>query len=135
MADKKVNVDAAELMKPGAMLDRLLEDGIKPHAKELVEIALRGEVAVVAFEADDMARPALEALGWRERPVFGITRTRAEKAAKGSSDHVWRAWAARPSNTSCLRIFVFMHRGTLLINHKADGFELEPGQGDQQTLD
>ncbi len=136
MNDKKVNVDAADLMKPGEILDRLLKDGFTPRAHTLAEIALRGEVAVVVFEAHGVADKALEALGWQGRPVFGITRTRAERAAKGSSDRTWRAWASRPSNAKCLRIFVFVNKGTLLVNYTpSGGYELEAGQGDQQTLD
>jgi hypothetical protein len=133
--EERERVDASELMKPGGLLHRLLEDGIKPHAAELTQIAMRGEVAVIVFEQDETVLTALEAMGWNGRTVFGITRSRGERFAKASNDPVWQAWAARPSNMTCLRIFVCIHMGTLLVNYRPDkGYDLEPGQSDPQVL-
>jgi hypothetical protein len=133
--EERQSMDASELMKPGGLLHRLLEEGIKPHAVELTQIAMRGEVAVIVFEPDETALPALEAMGWNKRTVFGMTRSRGERFAKASSDPVWRAWAARPSNMTCLRIFVCIHMGTLLVNYRQDkGYDLEPGQSDPLVL-
>jgi hypothetical protein len=135
MTTEVMTVDASELMKPGEILDRLLNEVLKPNAEELARIASRGEVAILACEPDADAREALEALRWRERPVFGITRTRGERMAKASTDHVWQRWAARPSNMQCLRIFVFVQSGTLLAHFTPGrGFWLEPNQGDAATL-
>lgn len=117
-------------------LDDLLENGIKPHQQTLAEIALRGEVAVIAYKPDPMAFDALDALGWKKRPAFAVTRTRMREIAEQTpQDKAFQAWAARPSGEKCLRIFVFQQSGTFLVNCRQGGdLEIEPGSTDSEWM-
>jgi hypothetical protein len=120
----------------------LLKRGILPHADELSRIAVRSEVAVIVFEPHDSVLPRLEAMGWKGRPIFSITRARGEKDARKSCDHILQRWAARPSDEECLRILVVTHSETVLVNYApGEGFRIEPGStegrrfGESMTLD
>lgn len=118
----------------GDAMDRILEQGIKPHVEAIARIGLDGDLAVVVFEPSDEAKPALAAFGWDGKPVFSVNRTRAIKLME-KSDPVTRAWVAKKSSAECIRIFVFVHLGTLLVNYRpGEGYSLEPGSTDAKTL-
>jgi hypothetical protein len=55
--------------KQAAQMQRLLDDGVKPHAERIAEVCLgNGGLAVVVFEADETWQAALRQHGWRGEP-------------------------------------------------------------------
>jgi hypothetical protein len=102
-------------------LERILEQGIKPHADAIAPIVIDGEgVAVVVFEPALEAVTAAQHYGWDGKAkVFKLD------ARKAQGDSITARWfsSGRPG-----RIFVISGKGTLLVNYaQGAGFTLEPG--------
>jgi hypothetical protein len=123
-----------------AALNRLLEEGIKPHARTLAEIAAAGNVAIVVFDLaadDDLLQAAARAAGWDGRTaVFPMARDYKEQLAM-EGDAVTAAWLTRePSpdpSSRVLRIFVFTGRATFLVNYvPGRDYSFEPGSLDSE---
>jgi hypothetical protein len=110
-------------------MNRLLEDGIKPHIEAIAPIAMNGGIAVVVFEPGAELRDALRNIGWDgTAAVFELSAARAGAMASESAklgDSVTQAWLTRPRTG---RIFLWAEAGTLLVNFVAgSGFSIEPG--------
>jgi hypothetical protein len=115
--------------KAGWFMDRLVNDGIIPYVQEVAAILARGEVPVVAFEPSGRSVPALEKLGWKQRAVFGVAG--AALARSLTQDEVTQQWLARQRSQGEFPILVISHLGsTLLVNHAASGFSIEPASLD-----
>jgi len=116
-------------------LNKLLEDGLKPHAAAIAEIAMRGDIAVVLFEPSWGGIDAARVLGRSgSEMVFAINRTRARKHLSGA-DHITAKWVERREK-GVARVFVIMNEGTLLVNYRPGaGWEIEPGSTDKYVLD
>ncbi len=114
--------------KAERLLNKLLDEAIKPHAVKIAEIAARGEIAVVAFEPSEMGLTALETMGRRNgEPVFALNRTRAMRLL-GETDPVTKRWASTLATPERAKIFVVAQKGTLLVNFESGrGFSIEPG--------
>jgi hypothetical protein len=79
--------------KSDATMNRLLEEGIKPHAEEVARICLEGGIACVVFEPGPEWQHALRSHGWNGEPVFALPAKIRERLAK--SDHVTKRWVER----------------------------------------
>jgi hypothetical protein len=119
-------------------MNRILDEGVKPHAETIAKIALNRDVAVVAFEVVDdppIVKESLRSLGWHGEPVFALNRTRAEQMAVESAkrnDPVTAAWLRRRTMG---RIYLCTGAGTLLVNYdEKSGYSLEPGSSDTEHL-
>ncbi len=134
-----------------AWFNELLDRFVKPHVETLAKIAYRREIAVIV--AEDMApmdapgepgflsaecRETLRRLGWDgHAPVFemprAVRRSYAESIVTSSGDTVTHRWLTRPGLRKHLRLLVFAHSGTLLLNYTPrDGWHLEPGSTDAE---
>jgi hypothetical protein len=107
-------------------MDRLVSEGIRPYVQQVAEILARGQIPVVAFEPTGRSVPALEALGWMNRAVFGASLATLTRSL--SQDEVTRGWLTRARVQGEFPILVVSHLGsTLLVNYAATGFSIEPG--------
>jgi hypothetical protein len=112
------------------LMDRLLRDGIKPHGRRIAELGLSGRIACLVFEPGPTAVVVLKAMK-RERsgPLFPLSSFEIGQLAR--SDRTTARWLATPSSGIKQKIFVFVHEGTLLLNHeRGRGYSLEPGSTD-----
>jgi hypothetical protein len=123
-------------------LDRLLNEGIKPHADTLAEISAAGEIAIVVYDlaADDpQVQEAARAAGWDgSTAAFPMARDyRAQLATNG--DAVTAAWLLQEPSADperrVGRVFVFTGHGTLLVNFTPGrGWSFEPGSLDSEHV-
>ena len=119
------------------LLNRILDEGIKPYTEELAPIIADGDVAIVVFEPADDVKPALRAAGWDGRAHVLRMPNGYRKRLARSSDAVTRAWLTRSASVSgsAGRIFLFVQRGTLLVNFSPErGYSLEPGSTDAERV-
>jgi hypothetical protein len=109
------------------LLSKMVEKAIIPHAEEIARIAIDGGVAVVLYQPDATARRIGRELGWDKynAPVIRLSQEHAARLA--TADRATAKWLAR---TSGVRVFVFMHGGTLLLNFGDQGWSLEAGSTD-----
>jgi hypothetical protein len=129
-AAEPVAADTSEAKKES---QRLFDEGIKPHAAEIVEMNARGEVPVVVFEPWPSTRDALRKYGWKGQPVFRMSpRFKRDQA---QLDWVTRRWLARKwQEGDPLRIFFAVMNGMFLVNHSPEtGFTVEPGSTDADS--
>lgn len=129
--DMKTNANKSQ-----NLLNRLLKEGIRPHADSIAPIIADGDVAVVAFEPMKTGKKALRALGWNGRdPVFRLGHHHAKRMAQNlisQGDIAGGEWLARRRDG---RIFVFVQGGTLMFNlEPGGGFGPEPGTLDREWL-
>jgi hypothetical protein len=107
---------------------RLMDEAIIPNCRELAKIALEGNIAVVVFEIDDSAKPALWGAGWDGKatvfPMLNSFRTELAQV----TDAVTASWLTRQVSKRFCRMFVFFSTGSLLINFTPQrGYWVEPG--------
>ncbi len=102
--------------KVRSVLERLLNEGIKPHAKEIATIAADGDVAIVVFEPGAGAARAAREAGWDGKA--GVLRMSPEFRQQliEAADAVTAAWLDRDAGGAA-RMFVFAGCGTLLVNY------------------
>ena len=133
-----------------AVYERIVAEGIKPHAETIARAHDNGEVAVVFFNISDehshaMAsadvrgyRDAVKSMGWRggRSECVAWNRTRAEKfadaLARTSPADPCAQWlrGRRPG-----RIFVWSGLGSLCINFDPkSGYSSAPGTGDHEWM-
>jgi hypothetical protein len=117
-------------------MNRLLEEGIKPHVAAIAPIAMNGGIAVVVFEPGVELQSALRNIGWDgTAAVFELSPARARAIADECAnlgDRVTEAWLTRPQTG---RIFLWAQSGTLLVNFVAHrGFSIEPGSLEGERL-
>ena len=110
-------------------MNRLLDDGIKPHVEAIAPIAMKGGIAVVVFEPSAELQSALRNIGWDGAvAVFELSPARASAIADECAklgDRVTQAWLVQPRTG---RIFLWAQSGTLLVNFVSGrGFSIEPG--------
>ncbi len=110
-----------------SFLERILTEGIKPHADAIARIGEAGKIAGVVFELHrGVPEDAARRLGWDGvRSTFTISRATARRTI-AHADQVTAAWVEQrtPGRT---QIFLMVHAGTLLVNHDlGQGFSLEP---------
>lgn len=113
-------------------MDRVLDEGIKPHAREIARRWVDGEIPIVVFEPGVETLKALPNLGWRMgESVFSMTLEHF-LTTFGSVDGVTGPWATRDrSGDDSVPVFLFLHDGSLLLNHTpGKGWSLEPGSTD-----
>ena len=118
------------------ILDRLLDEGIKPHATEIAEIVADGDLAALMFEPSEQAKQAVQSLGWDgQAAAFKVAGERAKALAvqlRKVGDTATAAWLERKQPG---RILVFTGDGTLCVNFQpGGGFSIEPGTLDAATL-
>jgi hypothetical protein len=117
------------------ILDRLLEEGIKPVAGGLAKFAAHGVIPIVVFEPGGETQRVLKLTfhGWKAgMRLIGITREEFARSF-GTLDHVTEAWGSRIRPQGDVPIFMFVHDGTLLINFiDGKGYSLEPGSMDEE---
>lgn len=118
--------------KAGEVLNRLLQEGIKPHARRIAELGIQGRFACVVFEPGPTAITILKAMNRHSAgPVFALSE--CEVAMLAASDQVAERWFSSRPNARKQEIFAFVQEGTPLINHEHRlGFSLEPGSTDQE---
>ncbi len=121
-------------------LDRLLREGIKPHAEQIAAIGLAGWIAVVVYDLapDPETQAFARAMGWDGRtPVFRMSAAVRRRLAR--SDTVTAAWLSRkpdpdPSRTIA-RIFVRTGLANFLVNFGPQrGYYFEPGSLDSERV-
>ena len=124
--------------KSKAVLDRLLEEGIIPHATQISECWVAGALPVVAFKMTGIALAAWQAmfpgLDPTANPVVGIIAAELASSIKagGGLDFITEAWLQRAPTDDEHPIYVMAHEGCLLVNHRmGHGFSIEPGSLDQ----
>lgn len=116
--------------KSAALLETLLTEAIKPNAEAIARIVLKGEIALVAYEADDKWCDAL-GVPRKTRVDVRVLPGRIRKSMIEHGDSVTSRWL-RGGRTG--RVFVVMHSGSLLVNFDgASGFSLEPGSTDEEA--
>jgi hypothetical protein len=125
-------VTSGEPMKPSALLERLVKEGIEPNANAVAEIAARGEIAVVVFEPSDEWKDALRVHGWTGEAVFPMSEWM--RRAMSTTDLVTERWVAGP-RPKAARIFAVIDDDSLLVNKDARGFSIEPGSLEEGTLE
>ena len=115
--------------RTATFLDRLLNEGIKPHAETISPIHLSGGIAVVVYNwhGDDETLEAC-ATG-RGAQAFRLP-PRVKNQLR-DADHITRAWCDRKGPG---RLFVLTGRGTFLVNFdpESGGYSFEPGSLDAQ---
>ncbi|HMI82551.1 MAG TPA: hypothetical protein VK550_00590 [Polyangiaceae bacterium] len=115
------------------LMDRVLEQGIKPHAGEIAEIGLSGRFACVVFEPGPAVREALKKWGRSEEKVFPLSSGQVRALAQ--TDEAARRWFATPPDETKIKVFLVVHDGTLLINHEpGKGYSTEPSSTDRERL-
>ena len=113
------------------LLERLLEEGIKPHTDAILAAHEAGGVAVVLFEPVEEHEPMFRAMGWPDRPAFPMTPQLRRSLL--DSDPVTRRWLEVPRD-GVVRIFALVHRGSLLVNYDPErGYWIEPNSLDGPT--
>ncbi|MEJ7735146.1 MAG: hypothetical protein WKG00_38910 [Polyangiaceae bacterium] len=117
-------------------MNRLLDDGIKPHIEAIAPIAMNGRIAVVVFQPGAELQGALRNIGWDgTAAVFELSPARASAMAAESAklgDSVTQAWLVEPRTG---RIFLWAQSGTLLVNFVSGrGFSIEPGSLDGERV-
>lgn len=122
-----------ETKTPAAyQVERLLEEGIKPHAETLLRLASAGQFACVLFEVDRETKQSLRPHGWRAgREVFPIGLQMLE-ALKATDAAARRFFSTTPDSEN-VRIFAMVHKGTILVNWSpSKGYWIEPGSTDTE---
>jgi hypothetical protein len=116
-------------------LERILEEGIKPCAAMISEIAEGGGIAVLVYKATGKsAKHAIRKMGGSGLHTHAFRLSSEYTSVIASSDHVTRQWVAR-SEDGLAKILVISGHGTLLVNfHRERGFWIEPGSADEQVL-
>jgi hypothetical protein len=121
-----------------AFLDRLLEEGIKPHAMTIAIASAAGEVSVVFYDVASefpVSVAAARALGWRggRSECIPLNRTHAERIADKLPSAVPSAKWLRGRRPG--RIFVCTGGGSLCVNYEPGvGFSLEPGTTNREWM-
>jgi hypothetical protein len=105
------------------MLERLREQALQPHAKQIGEIIGAGRIPVVVFEPPGDVVALLRALGWDGSVVNRMTPEFIKRLAR--HDGVMAGWIQRTSGPG--RILVLIHEERLLVNVDNEGLTLEPG--------
>jgi hypothetical protein len=116
-------------------MQRILDEGIKPHATRIAEVCFgNGGLAVVVFELDEKSQSGLRQHGWRGEPVFPMPETM--RRALTETDHITGPWVAqRWRDGDPLRILLVVHQGSLLVNYALGrGFYIEPGSTDAEVI-
>jgi hypothetical protein len=104
-----------------------LEPSGSPPLRTRLRFRPSGKFAGIAFEPDELRARVARATGWnRSKPVFALHAAAVRNLAK--TDYVAHHWFAAKPRVEMSKLFVFIHSGTLLVNHDADkGFYIEPG--------
>jgi hypothetical protein len=119
------------------VLRELLDQSIKPYAESLARITADGGIAIVVHEPDARDAGLMAALaeaGWDGRPVLRMATAFRHRLLRGCAemgDAVTVRWLRRKSPLG--RVFVFMGRGTLLLNVGSAGITIEPGSLDARA--
>ena len=118
-----------------AMLNDLRVRFLAPNAERIAKLAARKEVAVCVAEPFAQAQEALRDLGWDgTATVFRLSHAaRRRLAAACLDDHgdaATHRWLTRQGRRGDVRVLVFLHAGTLLVNGTGEGWEIEPGSTD-----
>ena len=116
-----------------AAIQKRIHDAIRIHGETLARIAIDGGVAIVVVDPIGRARKAAQIAGWNgTSPSLWRMDNSFRKQLIKNSDAVTAAWLSgqRPYHA---RIFVFMERGTLLVNHTpTTGFYFGPASLDAE---
>jgi len=125
-----------DLERSKAVFNRLVNEGLKPHGKEIVQICNDGDVACVVWELTSDNHEAARALGWDGvSSVFAMPneiRIEFAKALAKDGDVAGAKWL-RASGKN--RIYCMAQTGTLLLNvNPGEGFSIEPGTLDHEWM-
>jgi hypothetical protein len=115
------------------LMDRVLEQGVKPHAAEIAAIGLSGRFACLVFEPGDLHRKVVRTWGRTGEAVFPLSPEQVRVLA--STDRAALRWFSIPPDESKIKVFLLVHEGTLLINYEpGHGWSVEPGSTDAGWL-
>jgi len=119
-------------------MNRLLDDGIKPHVFQLSRIISDGDVAVVLFEPCEEAKEAATELGWDgQSHVFRMSNRIRRRyieilRKKCPEDKITPRWL---DSKNIGRIFCLVTKGSLLVNLDfGRGYSIEPGSLDREWM-
>ena len=115
----------------GKLLERLLTDGIQPHAGTIAQIVSDGGIAVVVFEPGPRITKVARQIGWDKYTAPVVRMPDAFRFDLAMADTGTRRWLKRPADGGG-RLFVMSGDGTLLVNITERGFSLEPGSLDHE---
>src|SRR5688572_11882285 len=91
------------------VLNRIRDEGIKPHTELLAKLNDAGRIIVAVFEPGELAAKAARKLGWDgTTPVFPLSLARYNHL---NSDPVTAKWLRRRV-PDVMRIFVVVHHGS-----------------------
>lgn len=127
--DKEAHADCRRRIVQRDFMNRLLDEGIKPHATTIAGIVSSGDIAGVVFDLHPDLHNDAKSWGWNGAdPVFRVSNRLRKIAAqnfKAQGDAASERWFASDRRG---RIFVLVQRGTLLLNYEqGKGYCLEPG--------
>jgi hypothetical protein len=111
-------------------IEVLLNEGIKSHIEEIIEMYKQGEIACVVYKPLGESVIVARSLGWDGERAFALSDKAI--AAFAMSDEATRRWLAEAPSEDKVKIFVISGHGTLLVNYGPDGFSFEPGSTDRE---
>ena len=119
------------------LIERIVNQGIRPHAPELAVIGFSGDVAVVVFEPGEDAKETARDIGWDgESAVFRLSE-QGTRALAGSGKTAMAKWLRKKFDPAApvARVYVLTGDEPLLLNYSSnEGWYPEPSASDRQGL-